>query len=75
MAAYLNADLRVRDPSAIAATLDSIARSKRMTQLSKGTSIVYDRLHNALMPMKNPSFDTVAAKIFELKLDIASASA
>lgn len=77
MAAYLDAWLEEAhdDTAGVAQALESIARAKRTTQVTKDVGLSHESLHRALSVKGSPSFAAVlkAIKSLGLKLRIEAA--
>ena len=75
VAAYLDVWLEDGTPQELRAALETVARSRGMSDLARATGISRAGLYKALGPDGNPSFDTVRAVLGSLGLRLAVVSA
>jgi probable addiction module antidote protein len=70
IAAYLEAALEDSDPALIGAALGDIARTKRITQITRDTGLGRESFYKALSPDGNPEFATILKVINALGLKL-----
>jgi probable addiction module antidote protein len=60
IAEYLTIVLEEDDPAALAQALNSIAKARGMTEISRAAGMSREALYKALRPNAKPRFDTIA---------------
>ena len=74
VAAYLDAWLEDGTPQELRSALETVARSRGMSELARTTGLSRAGLYKALGPDGNPSFDTIRAVLGSLGLRLSVTS-
>ena len=74
VAAYLDAWLEDGTPQELRSALETVARSRGMSELARATGMSRAGLYKALGPDGNPSFDTIRAVLGSLGLRLSVTS-